>query len=186
MINKSKRTIPFLILLGSIFILTACESNFKKIHQYNTTTFFPIGTIDTMYGQYIDSGKVKAILISPKMLDYTNVKNQFNEFPEGIEVIFFDKDNNKNTVVADYAIRYALTGLIDLQGNVVITMHDGKKLESDQLYFDQKNDWLFTEGKYKASENKDNFIQGTGIDFDSKLLTIKTRNSYVENLKKDK
>lgn len=180
-INKSISILLFILLSFSLF---SCESKFKEIQQINKVTFFPAGEAENMRLQYIDSGRVKAILLSPTMLDYSNVKYPFTEFPKGIHLTFFDADNNKNTVVADYAISYTKTELIDLQGNVVITTHDGKKLESDQLYFDQKNEWFFTEGKYKASTDKENFTKGVGIDFDSKLKTVKATNSYVESINK--
>ena len=34
------------------------------------------------------------------------------------------------------------TSIIDLQGNVTISSQNGKKLETEQLYFDQKNEYL--------------------------------------------
>ncbi|MDM1395880.1 LPS export ABC transporter periplasmic protein LptC [Myroides odoratimimus] len=176
-------------LLGTLFFfsiaisLFSCESNFKEIQNFNKVSFFPASEVENMRGQYIDSGRVKAILVSPKMLDYSNVKYPFTEFPDGIHLTIYDKDKNKNTVIADYAIRYTKTDLIDLQGNVVITTHDGKKLVSDQLYYDQKNEWFFTEGKYRASTDSENFTRGIGIDFDSKMSKVKATNSYAESVK---
>ena len=58
-------------------------------------------------------------------------------------------------------------------------------MEADQLYYDQKRDWFYTNGRYKASSNKDNFTQGIGVDFDGQLNIIKARNSYAESLKND-
>lgn len=171
-----------LALLG----LISCNDNIKDVQALNRTSFFPGGEGENIVLQYVDSGRVKAILVSPKMLDYSNVLNQFTEFPKGVHVTFFDINNNKTTIVSDYAISYSKTELIDLRGNVVITTYDGKKLESDQLFYDQKNDWLFTEGKYKASTDKENFTSGVGIDFDSKLTTVKAQNSYAESIKNEK
>ncbi|MGG5577817.1 LPS export ABC transporter periplasmic protein LptC [Myroides sp. C15-4] len=176
-----------LILLGfCILTLLSCESNFRDIQKiHHKAPFYPAGIAENMQGQFVDSGRVKAILVSNKMLDYSTVKYKFTEFPEGIHLTFFDNDNNKNTVVADYAIQYTTTELVDLRGNVVITTHDNKKLESDQLYYDQKRDWFYTNGKYKASTDKENFTQGVGVDFDGKLNVIKARNSYAESIKKE-
>ncbi len=180
-----KKTTGFAILLLSILSIS-CESKFKDIKNIHAkATFFPDGVAENINLQYLDSGKVKAILLSDKMLDYSKVKYSFNEFPDGIHLTFFDSNNQKNTVVADYAISYATTELIDLRGNVVITTFDNKKLEADQLYYDQKRDWFYTNGRYKASSNKDNFTQGIGVDFDGQLNIIKARNSYAESLKND-
>lgn len=180
LISKLLGTLLIAIISISLF---SCESKFKEIQNFNKVSFFPASEVENMRGQYIDSGRVKAILVSPKMLDYSNVKYPFTEFPKGIHLTIFDQDNNKNTVVADYAIRYTKTDLIDLQGNVVITTHDGKKLNSDQLYYDQKNEWFFTEGKYKASTDSENFTRGIGVDFDTKMTKVKATDSYAESVK---
>lgn len=165
--------------------ITSCESKFKEIQNINKISFYPAGEAKNITLHYTDSGRVKAILISKTMLDYSTVKYKFTEFPKGIHLTFFDMNNQKNTVVADYAISYAQTELIDLRGNVVITTHDGKKLVADQLYFDQKNEWFYTEGKYKASTDKENFTQGVRLDFDSKLSIVKAKNSYAESIKNE-
>lgn len=181
----TKKTLFISLLLSSISFVS-CESKFRDIQKiHDKAPFYPAGIAEKMRGQYIDSGRVKAILVSEKMLDYSTVKYKFTEFPEGINLTFFDNNNNKNTVVADYAIQYTATELIDLRGNVVITTHDNKKLESDQLYYNQRLDWFYTNGKYKASTDKENFTQGVGVDFDGKLNIIKARNSYAESIKKE-
>lgn len=176
--------ISYLSAVIALLIISACNNDLKQIQQFNQISFFPVGEAENIHLQYVDSGKVKAILIGPKMLDYSNVANPFTEFPEGVHVTFFDQDNQKSIVVADYAISYTSTELIDLRGDVVITTQDGKKLETDQLYYDQKNDWLYTLGKYKASQDKDNFTQGVGLDFNSKLDIVKAQNSYAESINK--
>lgn len=177
------KRVAFFLLLSCA--LASCESNFKQVQNINKISFFPAGEAEHITLQYTDSTKVKAILVSDVMLDYSTVKYKFTEFPKGIHLTFFDSDNNKNTVVSDYAISYTQTELIDLRGNVVITTYDGKKLESDQLYYDQRNDWFYTEGKYKGSVDKDNFTQGVRLDFDSKMNKVRARKSYAESIKKE-
>lgn len=173
--------------LGSLLLtsFTACESSFKDIQRINNVTFFPSGDAEDINLKYIDSGRTKAILKSPKMLDFQQAKYPFTEFPKGIHLTFYDTDHQKNYVVADYAISYSKTELIDLKGNVVITTHDGNKLEADQLYYDQKNNWFYTEGKYKISDNDQSFTQGVGLDSDSQFKTVTAKNSYAESIKKD-
>ncbi|MDR2223247.1 MAG: LPS export ABC transporter periplasmic protein LptC [Flavobacteriaceae bacterium] len=184
MFKLNKNLTYFSVFIFFILIFTSCESKFKEIQNINKISFYPAGEAKNITLHYTDSGRVKAILVSKSMLDYSTVKYKFTEFPKGIHLTFFDTNNLKNTVVADYAISYTQTELIDLRGNVVITTHDGKKLVADQLYYDQRNDWFYTEGKYKASTDKDNFTQGVRLDFDSKLSIVKAKNSYAESIKK--
>ena len=122
----------------------SCKNNFKEVQKIGISENEPIGVAENINLKYTDSGKVKAILKSPKMLDYSNRDFPFNEFPEGVNLRYLMTMNNKNTVVADYAIVYNDTDLIDLQGHVVIATHNKDTLFAEQLYYDQKKEWLFT------------------------------------------
>jgi len=97
------------------------------------------------------------------MLDYSNRDFAFNEFPEGVNLTLFDENQRESTVVSDYAIVYEQTNLIDLQGNVVLTTHDGDILYGEQLYYDQVKSWLFTNQPVKFN-TKDQIINGNGFD----------------------
>jgi hypothetical protein len=50
----------------------------------------------------------------------------------------------KTRVTSNYAVSYKPTGIIDL-GKVKIVSENGQILETEQLYFDQKNEWFYTE-----------------------------------------
>ena len=54
------------------------------------------------------------------MLDYSNRSFAFNEFPDGIHLVLFDKDKDSTVITSNYAILYDSPSLIDLQGDVVI------------------------------------------------------------------
>ena len=95
-----------------------------------------------------NSKKVQPKLKSPLNEDYENLNFKYQVFPKGVAVDFYDKEGRKNTVVADKGIKYTETNIIDLIGNVVITSHDGKILETPQLYWDQSNKWIFTEEEF--------------------------------------
>ena len=172
------------IMLFCIIVLFSCESDLKKVQKLSETSFVPSGEADSLNLKYTDSGKIKSILKSPKMLDYSNIQNAFTEFPKGIHLTLIDEKDNKSTVVADYAISYKKTEIIDLQGNVIITSHDGKKLETSQLYFDQKNEWFFTEKLFKYTDEAGGYLEGPGVDFskDFKIFNMQKSNGEVNTL----
>ena len=106
---------------------------------------------------YSDSLKIKAILKAPKHIDYSNLEFKFAEFPDGLELLFFDELGNQNKVIADYAILYTETKLIDLKGNVELKSYDGSLLKTNQLYWDSENEWLFTEQEFIFQDGKYDF-----------------------------
>ncbi|SEP75713.1 LPS export ABC transporter periplasmic protein LptC [Flavobacterium urocaniciphilum] len=180
-----KKIAEISILFTFILLLLSCESNLKDVQQIYKTTFVPTGEADSVNLKYTDSGKVKSILQSLKMVDYSTAKNPFVEFPKGVLVTLIDNKNNRTTVVADKAISYKKTEVIDLIGNVKITTHEGKRLETNQLYFDQKNEWFFTEEPFVFKDSDGSFLQGVGIDFskDFKIFNMQNNNGEVNNMK---
>ena len=52
-----------------------------------------------------------------------------------------------------------------MQGNVVVSTHEGDSLFADQLFFDQKKEWLFTNLPVKF-KSKDYLTKGKGFDSD--------------------
>jgi hypothetical protein len=51
------------------------------VQKINFTEFVPSGDADDVNLKYTDSGLIKVILVSPKMLDFPLIS--FTEFPEG-------------------------------------------------------------------------------------------------------
>jgi hypothetical protein len=67
--------------------------------------------------KYTDSGFIKVVLLSPKMLDFSTVDFPYG-IPKGIDVTLYDNKGKKTRVTSNYAISYKVTGIIDLQGKV--------------------------------------------------------------------
>ena len=170
--------IPFMFIFASI---VACDSDIKDVRRINAVGFSPAVMAEDVNLKYTDSGKVKAILKSPLMLDYSNLTYKFNEFPKGVHVTLVE-DNNKNSYVeSDYAISYDDTKIIDLQGNVKITSADGKVLTTEQLYYDQKNEWFYTKEHFRLNDTiEGGFIEGPGIDFSKDFKVVNTQRNRGE------
>lgn len=148
------------IIIATVFF--SCTEDLKNIQQLNKTATVAAGVAENINLKHTDSGKVKVHLISKKMLDFSNKEFAHTTFPEGLEVHFYDEENQKTTVTSDYAILYNRTDLIDLRGNVKVVTHDGKKLYAKQLYYDQKSEWLFTNSEYKYEGEDGGYNIGKG------------------------
>ncbi|MFD2917515.1 LPS export ABC transporter periplasmic protein LptC [Psychroserpens luteus] len=156
-----------------VITLFSCESNLKEVQQIGILQNQPIGeakNIDLKYTEAEDSiGKVIANLKSPKMLDYSNRDFSFSEFPDGLRLLLYDENNQKNIVLADYGIVYNATGLIDLQGNVILITPQKDSLFAEQLYYDQKNQWLFSNLPVRLKSVTSNNGHGDIFDSDTKF-----------------
>lgn len=170
---KKEKLFPVVMALA-VTLFFGCESNFKKVQKNNFTEFTPSGDADNVNLKYTDSGLIKVVLVSSKMLDYATVDFPFTEFPKGVDVTLYDNKAKKTHVTANYAVSYKKTNIIDLQGKVKIVSQDGQMLETEQLYFDQKNEWFFTEKKYKFTDLKGG-SNGQGIDFSKDFKVINSQ-----------
>jgi LPS export ABC transporter protein LptC len=174
MISK-KNNISFIFTIFLIGILSiSCENNFKDVQKMNVTDFVPSGDAEDFVAKYTDSGKIKSVLISSKMLDYTNVKYAFTEFPNGIDLTLYDANAKKTFVKSKYAISYKATKIIDLQGDVTITNEVGQKMKTEQLYFDQKNEWFYTDKPFVFTSPDAN-LTGMGVDFSKDFKIMNTQ-----------
>lgn len=174
-----KHILSSIVTIFIVAMLFSCQDNYSEIQKLSYNKRFPVGEAENMFLIYTDSGKVKSTLRSPYNKDFSNQKFPFMEFPNGIELEFFDEQNNKSVVTSDYAILYSDTRLVDLQGNVVLKTHDGNILEAPQLYWDQDREWIFTEGEFKWSNEYGVLLQGSnGIDFNRNLTIIDAHEIY--------
>ncbi len=170
-----KKNITFTLTVFLMGLLSiSCENNLKDVQKMNATDFIPSGDAENFVAKYTDSGKIKSVLISEKMLDYTNVKYAFTEFPKGIDLTLYDNNDKKTFVKSKYAISYKATKIIDLQGDVTITNDAGQKMKTDQLYFDQNNEWFYTEKPF-AFTSPDANLTGTGVDFSKDFKIMNTQ-----------
>lgn len=172
--NSVKNSVLFFLIIVIMVLYSSCESNFKEVQKSTFSEFVPSGEAEKMNLKYTDSGRITAILKSPKMMDYTNVDFPFTDFPKGIDLTLYDKNSKRTIILADYATSYKTTNIIDLSGNVKISSQDGQILETDQLYFDQKNEWFFTEKKFKFTDVK-GISNGQGIDFSKDFKVINSQ-----------
>jgi len=152
-----------MVTVFSVTIIFSCKDNFKEIQNIGVLDNGPLSIAENINTKYTDSGKLKSILISPKMLNFSNRKFAFYEFPVGINLTLIDDDDNKSNVISDYAIIYDETDIIDLRGNVVLTTHDNDTLYAEQLFYDQKTEWLFTNSPVRFVKTE-RIINGNGFD----------------------
>lgn len=171
-----------------IAMLFSCQTRINRVRQMEGREIVPKMEERDMNLIYTDSGRVAAQLRSPKMLDFTDQNFPYREFPQGIQVDFYDKKDGKvNTVEANYAIQYEQTQLVDLQGDVKIVTSDSTILTAKQLYWDQDSAWLFTDLEYTIQMNNGTTNNGLGFDarqdFDNFISRSNTGVHQIEDKK---
>ena len=152
----------------AVTMFFSCKDNFKAVQNIGSSEHQPIGVAEDINLKYTDSGKVEAILKSPKMFDYSNREFGYNEFTEGVHLELFENDVKKGTVISNYAIVYNKTNIIDLQGDVKVVTDAKDTLFAQQLYYDNSREWLFTNKPVTFRTGQD-LIHGNGFDSNSEF-----------------
>ncbi|MBO0321443.1 LPS export ABC transporter periplasmic protein LptC [Muricauda sp. CAU 1633] len=180
----------FATVFAVAILFMSCGDNYERVGEEAVKPIFPQGVAQDFTLTYTESkeelssqdssqSRVIAVLKSPISEDFDNQSFKFRTFPEGLVVDFFDEKNQKSVVTADYGIVYSQTNLIDLRGNVVIETHDGKMLETPQLFFDRKNNWIFTEETFTYTNPEDGTVMdGEGMDFNRDFSFFKAHKTY--------
>ena len=168
----------------------SCADNYKRVGEEALPLVFPQGVaqnfsltyteaVKAVKNEEVQSTRVVSVISGPITKNFDNLEFPYRTFPEGLIVDIYDENNNKNVIKADYGIRYSATDLIDLQGNVVIETFDGKKLEAPQLYYDQANEWVFTQYKFKYTNPEEGTIMdGEGMDFNKDFSFLSAHKTY--------
>lgn len=170
-LEKIIRSIALLLCMAMLF---SCNNDMHNLQQLSIQKKFPQGEAFDFKLVYTDSTKVVAVVTSKLNKDFTNQRMPYSEFPEGVKVEFYDQARHKNIVEANYGIIYPSSDMVELRDNVVLTTYDGKKLKTSQLFWDQKEDWIFTDREFSfTDETKGTVTNGIGMDFDKKFSTVK-------------
>ncbi len=172
-------------LLLIVVTLFSCEGNYKNIQRLNLKDGAPIAIGKNINVKYTDSGKVVTNLISPLLHDYSNFNFPYQEFPEGLEVRFWNEENKRSVITSDYGIRYDETSIVDLRDNVVLRTSDSMVLHAEQLYWDQENKWVFTDRPYRIIFKDGSYNDGASFDSSEDFTNFLSRkNAGIQIIEK--
>ncbi len=168
------------ITATAVICFLACTDNLKEVAKMNAVSNQPSSEVEDLLLKYTDSGYLKATIRGALMLDYSNDSYPFTEFPDGIKVEVYETNGDttkKTTITADYAVIFSESDLVDLKGNVKIVGTDGSTFFGDQLYWDQKSQWIFTDKSFRTDLTNNNETSGDILDSNEKLTKALVRNS---------
>ena len=140
----------------------------------------PIQTVDDMFIVHTENGRIQMRAEAPLMERYERDTLSFELFPNGFYVYGYTEDEKLETeIVADRArhLRYK-DGRESWEafGNVVVkNLIKQEVMETDTLYWDQKNEKIYTHC-YVRMYSPDGFMQGYGMESDQRA-----RNSIIFN-----
>lgn len=168
--NKISHIIKSIVTILIVTMLFSCGNDIEEINDFIANKNLPISVTKEINLIHTDSGLVKSKLKAPLLYDFSNrKKHPYNEFPKGIKITNFDA-NDSTVVTANYAITYKNTQITEIKGNVVVYNYAKKfTLLTEQLFWDQKENYYFSNKKSILTSVTDTLIGQDGFDAKSDL-----------------
>lgn len=166
------------LLFGSAIFLSGCDSS-KVSADVVITDSKNIASLlsDSLVITYYEDGKMGYKFSTPHMERYEFGDEPYMEFKEGIHIITFDENGNERSdLVADYAKYIESKGLWEAKGNVRGRDNEGKELYTEQLFWDENSDKIYSNVDTKVV-NGDEVTLGSGFESDGQLNNVRFLNT---------
>ena len=176
--NKYGITTTFAVVVMLLLFMASCGKENKEVVEvtFDPENTYTLRTTDVS-SLISDSGITRYRMNAKEWLVFGKAKEPYRYFPQGVYVEKFDSlFNVEASVKADTAYYWDKKGLYKLIGHVSILSQEGKKLDTSILYFDQKEDQIYTD-EYFELEEGDKIITGIGFKSNQNMTKYKIFNS---------
>mgnify|MGYP006337908873 FL=1 len=163
------------------FVVYSCKGKLAEAEVLNLAET-PVQVVDDMFMQQTENGMVKMRAEAPRMEKYEKDSLDYELFPEGFFVYGFDETGKLETeIVADNARHQKFEDgreSWEAFGNVVVkNLIKQEVMETDTLYWDQKNEKIYTHC-YVRMYSPDGFMQGYGMESDQRARSTILFNNF--------
>ena len=163
------------------FVVYSCKGKLAEAEVLNLAET-PVQVVDDMFMQQTENGMVKMRAEAPRMEKYEKDSLDYELFPEGFFVYGFDETGKLETeIVADNARHQKFEDgreSWEACGNVVVkNLINQEVMETDTLYWDQKNEKIYTHC-YVRMYSPDGFMQGYGMESDQRARSTILFNNF--------
>lgn len=122
---------------------------------------------------YSDSARIKAKINAGLMVKYNNQRDSYEEFLNGIKVVFFDQEEQVSSILTGkYAIRYSGEDVIYIRDSVVWESIREEKLETSELIWDDRKQLIYTK-KFCVIKRPGEIILSQGFEANQDFTEIK-------------
>ena len=161
-----------LSVVGSAILLFSCEREEEPESE---------SRIEMMMTEYSENlsvvmsqnGRRSYHFKTPLLEGYSLAREPYREFPKGVKMTTYKNDSLSSVdavLTANYAIHYETRDLWEARGNVVVEKSDGKRLYTQQLFWNARTKKIYSnvDSKIVQNDGRDVFI-GEGFESDEEF-----------------
>ena len=163
------------------FVVYSCKGKLAEADAVNIGET-PVQAVDDMFIVHTENSIIQLRAEAPLMERYENDSLSYELFPKGISVFGYTEEGLLETeITADNAKHlYYKDGRDTWEafGNVVVkNLINQETMETDTLYWDQKNEKIYTHC-YVRMYSPDGFAQGYGMESDQRARNTELFNPF--------
>lgn len=157
------------VLLGTVMLLS-CKNDITKVNVVTERVEKPAMSGENLEMIYSDSARIQYKVITPVYLKISEQNRKYDEFPKGIYVISYDRNGNIiASIRAKYAKKLEDEMLWEGRNEVVVMNADGKKLETELLWWDMKNERIWSDRYVRLTADGQVIEGNNGFESDQNL-----------------
>jgi LPS export ABC transporter protein LptC len=159
---------PLVIISVLLLLLlhTSCENDIEVIQSFEGDSLLPSQSMINAVIDYTDSARLQLRITAPEIHNYMTPSENYTEFPAGVLAQFFDRAGDIESYLnSKYAIYYTDKGLWEAKDSVVVVNKEGEKLNTEQLFWDEKNQLIYSNRFVKVTRPGE-IITGEGFEAD--------------------
>lgn len=151
-----------LFFLLSIFFYS-CSNDPELVKEFIVTENLPIEQIEDAEMRHTENGILKVKIIAKTIKRFKDLQHQL-VFSNGFEVVFYnDSGSIKSVLKAVNAKVDEINNIMMASESVILTSSEGKKLETEELIWDENKNKIYTDKKVIITTGKE-VIEGKGFE----------------------
>lgn len=162
------RNIIAILLVAVTFL--SCKTDIEEINRIRSRDDLPEMYGENMQMWYSDSARIKYYFAATEYSEYMENGKKVQIFPRGIYALLYDeKEEEVGSIVAQYAKFLESDNLWEARNEVILLNSDGKKLETDLLYWNMSTERIYTD-RYARLTSGGQILEGhKGFESDQHL-----------------
>lgn len=172
------------VILAVAFVVISCKSKLKTTAGMDLSSV-PVQIVNDMFVVQSDNGNMQMRVFAPIMERYQSDTLNWETFPDTFSVFAYDEDGKLETQITALQAKHMkyTSGkeMYSAFGNVVVkNLINNETMETDTLYWDPKNERIFTDCYVRLISPK-GYIQGYGMESDQRARSsgiLHVFNSY--------
>ncbi|MCZ4693864.1 LPS export ABC transporter periplasmic protein LptC [Ancylomarina euxinus] len=159
-------------LLGATMLLS-CENSIKEVESITAEETRPEIYGENVEFTFTDSTRIQYKAYAIEFLEIKTEEEVYKEFPKGGNVISYNEDGSQAwNIKSNYAKFMDDEQLWELRNDVVAVSDDGKTINSELMYWDQKKQTIYSDQYVRITEEDGQMIEGDSFTADDKLNQI--------------